>query len=132
MVSPWRDPGQQLPEACCARRARLVWYSCYTLTFLDLLGDRFGLVWYSWYTRTFLDLLGDRFGLVWFSCYTLTILDLLGDRFGLVWYSWYILEHVLIRLVTDSRCPILVSDSTILVSDPANPVTDSDILVSDS
>ena len=83
-------------------------------------------------TLTFLDLLGDRFGLVWFSCYTLTFLDLLGDRFGLVWYSWYILEHVLIRLVTDSRCPILVSDSTILVSDPDNPVTDSDILVSDS
>ena len=94
MVSPWRDPGQQLPEACCARRARLVWYSCYTLTFLDLLGDRFRLVWYSWYTRTFLDLLGDRFGLVWFSCYTLTFLDLLGDRFGLVWYSCYTLTFL--------------------------------------
>jgi len=102
MVSPWRDPGQQLPEACCARRARLVWYSCYTLTFLDLLGDRFGLVWYSWYTRTFLDLLGDRFGLVWYSCYTLTFLDLLGDRFS----------------VTDSGvrfwCPILLSWCPIL------------------
>ena len=33
-------------------------------------------------TLTFLDLLGDRFGLVWFSCYTLTCLDLLGDRFS--------------------------------------------------
>ena len=94
MVSPWGDPGQQLPEACCARRARLVWYSCYTLTFLDLLGDRFGLVWYSWYTRTFLDLLGDRFGSVWYSCYTLTFLDLLGDRFGLVRFSCYTLTFL--------------------------------------
>ena len=42
----------------------------------------------------------------------------------------------MVQLVTDSGvrfwCPILVSNSNILASDPDNPVIDPEILVSDS